>query len=294
MKSRSAKQARSFAILPSDRQSDRSLFVVLSIFTFLATVTIFAFLTGLNVSSNWGAPLSQSLSVQIKTQPGAKPGQDAAKAQTLLKAFPSVKTVTIIPKAQSRAALKPWLGTAELPSDFPIPILIDITLKSNMAPDIPAMHQKLIDNGIHADIDDHKIWLRDIRRKMTVFKLVSAICTLLVLVALMGAIVFATRTGIQSWTRLMDVLEHIGAKPGFTARLFAARFFKLTFKAGLVGTICAFLLALLVALAVNATPYVLNRSVCIAAIATPSLLAIIAAITAWQTVFRILLHRIYP
>ena len=282
------------AILPSDRKSDRSLFMVLAIFAFLATLAILAYKTGLDTSSKWGAPLSQSLTVQIKA--GASTDLEAAakQAQTILLAQDNIQSVTILPLDYSKDMLKPWLGSSDLPEGLPVPILLDIKLKSDAIPDLTALKSLLTDAGIRADIDDHGFWLKDLRKKIIAFKLVSLLWVRLILLSLVGAIIFATRAGINSWHTLMDVLEHIGATPKYTAKLFASRFFKLAFKAGLAGALFAVLIAVAIAALFTASLQQFGLDTLIIALCIPVLLSVIAASVAWRTIYRILYDRIYP
>jgi len=295
-------------ILPYDKKNDRPLFMVLVILAFLATLTLLATASGYRAAVGWENNLQGRLTVQIKPsatlagKTADKIDDKAERAKTILAELTPVSSVTILPSEHSKALLKPWLGDAPLPDDLPLPILLDVQLNPGQTLDAKQAALLLSDAGIRADIDDHSQWNKEIKRTTSAALLLSYLALGLIIIASIAASIFATRAGLTSQRRLMDVLHQVGAPPDYTARLLSTRFATSGFRAGAMGAIMALLVSVLVGMMFSTSSGFsyflpglhLSLTDIFLVIAVPSILALIIAITSWRTVIKTLYREIYP
>jgi cell division transport system permease protein len=296
--------AKTQAILPYNKKNDRPLFMVLVILAFLATLTLLATASGYRAATGWQNNLQGKLTVQIKPNIGNlnKTTDEAERAKVILTQLDPVVLVTILPLEHSQALLQPWLGDAPLPDDLPLPILLDVQLISGQSIDTKQATALLQAAGIRADIDDHSQWDEEIKRTTYAARILSYLALGLIIIASIAASVFATRAGLTSQRRLMDVLHQVGAPPRYTAQLLSTRFAISGFKAGAMGAIAALLVSVLVGMLFSTSggfSYFLpglhlSLTDIFLVIAVPSFLALIITVTSWRTVLKTLYGEIYP
>ncbi len=292
-------------ILPYNKKTDRPLFMVLVILAFLATMTLLATSSGHRAAEGWRSNLQGKLTVQIK--PGQKKSDTefldtAQKAKSLLKEFAPVEFVTILPPEYSQSLLEPWLGNVPIPDDIPLPILLDVKLYDGQLFDTKKVMIAFADAGIRVDINDHSQWDKQIKRTTSAARLLSYLALGLIIIASIAASIFATRAGLTSQRRLMDVLHQIGAPPAYTARLLSTRFAISGFKAGGIGALSALVISVLVGSMFSVSDGFsyflpglhLSMTDIFLVVAVPIVMALIIIIVSWRTVIKILYTEIYP
>lgn len=297
--------AKSQPILPYNKKNDRPLFMVLVILAFLATLTLLATASGYRAAAGWSSNLQGKLTVQIKPSTeiadSENPGE-AERAKTILAELDPVAFVTILPPEYSKSLLEPWLRDVSLPDDLPLPILLDVQLKEGQSLDTKQAVSMLSAAGIRVDIDDHSQWDKEIKRTTSAARILSYLALGLIIIASIAASIFATRAGLTSQRRLMDVLHQVGAPPSYTARLLSTRFATSGFKAGATGALAALLVSMLVGMVFSTSDgfsyFLPGLHLSLADIylvfAVPSVLALIIAITSWRTVIKTLYSETYP
>jgi len=288
-------------LLPKDKAGDRPLFMVMAILAFLATLTLLAVKTSYQMSARWGTDLENTMTVQIKPDVNMDTEQSVEIAHSILQKFSSVERIEKIPEANSRALLEPWLGTADLPADLPLPILLDITLKPGEAIDKQKLGAAFTQAGLRADIDDHGRWRKELRRSTRTARTLALLALFLVVVAVISAVIFAVRAGVVRQKRVIDVLHQVGADMNYTARLFSLRFALSGLKAGAVGAFGALLVlwVLTMVSSIGSSGLLLpllgvTLSDLYFALAIPVLIALLSGISARRTIRATLLKKLYP
>ena len=89
--------------------------------------------------------------------------------------------------------------------------------------------------GVDALVDDHSMWIADIRRGADLARWFGVGVFLLIAAAAAGVVAFATRAGLASRREVVETLHLTGAEDGFIAQLFQARFARIAAVAGLFG-----------------------------------------------------------
>ena len=160
---------------------------------------------------------------------------DEADLMDFLAAKPGVERYETMSRESLFALLKPWIGEAGQAQDLPIPMLIDVTVDRDTVVDIDLLAKELQARVPGVSVDDHRVWLSQLVRLVTVIQ-VLAWCVLgLIALATMGTVVFTTRTGLAIHREAIEVLHLIGAQDAYIARQFAARALALGLKGGFLG-----------------------------------------------------------
>jgi len=133
--------------------------------------------------------------------------------------------------------------------DLPVPRLVAVTLDPRRPAEAAALRGALRAAGVDAIVDDHSLWLKDIRRAAGAARALGAAVFLLVAGAAGAVVAFATRAGLAAQRSVVEVLHLTGAEDGFIAGLFQVRFARVAALAGVIGATGAALAIALLRLA---------------------------------------------
>lgn len=274
-------------LLPPDGGRDRPLFAVAAILVFLACLAALGARGAWTSSERWMDDLSGSLTVQIRPADDRDAHADAQEAARLIADLPGIASATARTRADSEALLEPWFGSSGLPSDLPVPLLIDVQLIDPDILPVEDIASTLSDAGIAADIDDHGRWSEAVARAGQLARLLALGLLTLILGAAAAVIAFAARASLAARRDVADALHIVGATDAYIAGLFERRFFSLGLKAGTAGAGFAALIAILVAVggsnadALYFLPEMIFAPVEIASLlAAPLLAGVISALSA--------------
>jgi|TARA_R110002073_G_scaffold50982_1_gene134417 cell division transport system permease protein len=233
-------------LLPPDSGRDRPLFFVAAILVFLACLAAIGARGAWTASAQWTADLQGAMTLQIRPVDGRDAQADAEAAAELATGLDGISGAHARTRAQSESLLAPWLGN-DLPSDIPVPILVDIVLDNGAVPPVAALQSALEDAGIVADVDDHARWIDAVARTTRLARLLALGLLALIVGAAAAVIAFAARASLAARRDVADALHLVGAEDSYIAALFERRFFTLGMKAGLAGALFAAAITLLVA-----------------------------------------------
>ena len=93
--------------------------------------------------------------------------------------------------------------------------------------------------GLDAVVDDHGVWIKDIRKAAEVVRILGGAVFVLIAVAAAAVVAFATRAGLAARRDVVEVLHMAGAEDGFIAQLFEVRFARVAAIAGALGATVA-------------------------------------------------------
>ncbi len=120
-------------------------------------------------------------------------------------------------------------------SELPVPRLIVLKLARGAPLDASALRQTLTDKVSGATLDDHRLWLSRLAVMANTVVIVAVVIFLLVLVAMMLAVGFATRGAMAGNREIIEVLHFVGAADQFISRQFQNHFFRLGLRGGGIG-----------------------------------------------------------
>jgi cell division transport system permease protein len=152
-------------------------------------------------------------------------------------------------KEESARLLEPWLGSSAALQDLPVPRIIVVRLAPNATPDLAQLRKLLTERVAGASLDDHRAWMDRMRAmaNTTIFGGIGVL--LLMLVATMLSVVFATRGAMAANRPIVEVLHFIGATDGFIAGQFQRHFLVLGLEGGVIGGGAAIVMFMMAGLA---------------------------------------------
>lgn len=235
--------------LPEAGGRDGALIFAVAVLCFLACLTGLGVIAADRAASGWSSQLSGEATVIVRARGGETPDAAAARAAETLAGVKGVSEARALEPQKAYDLVRPWLGDVADLEDLPVPRLVAVTLDRGHPPTAPALSGALQAQGIDAAVDDHSVWLKDIKRAAGVVAATGAVIFLLIAGAAAAVIAFATRAGLAARRDVVEVLHLSGAEDAFIARLFQARFAQVAAIAGLLGAVAAALLAAMLRLA---------------------------------------------
>ena len=232
-------------LLPNKLRNVRALWVVLIIMALLAGCALLFARGSMRLSGDWQSQLSDSLTIQVmldKTE--AWEAQTSLARETLTDTFPNAD-INIVPQAEARALLQPWLGNATLPDSLPVPGLINVK-----GPDLNSQSAQNALNaaGLETNIDDNSRYADQLGQTARRFVSIGFGTLILMLIAGLSVNIFATRAGMITQKDIIRVLVQVGASDKFIARLFIGQAFRRGTIGAAIGLALAALLWLLLSL----------------------------------------------
>jgi len=222
-------------IVPQSTISGRALVAVVAIMTFLASLTTGAVVLVRAASSDWQAEVAREVTIQIRPAAGRDIETDIATAAGIARTSAGVAEVRPYSKEESSRLLEPWLGSGLQLDDLPVPRIIVVRLASGATPDLGQLRATVAEQVPGASLDDHRGFV-DRMRAMSRAVLAGGIGVLiLVLIATVLSVTFATRAAMATNRPVIEVLHLIGAKDDFIAGHFQRHFLALGLKGGLIG-----------------------------------------------------------
>jgi cell division transport system permease protein len=221
--------------LPEEETRDGALVFVVAVLCFLACVTALGVIAADRAASGWTRQLSAEATVIVRPRPGETPDSAAAKAAEALAGVKGVSEARAREPQKAYDLVRPWLGDVADVEDLPVPRLVAVGLDDGAPATVPALEAALKGQGIDAIVDDHSLWLKDVRRAAGVARGMGTIVFLLIAGAAAAVVAFATRAGLAAQRDVVEVLHLTGAEDSFIAGLFQLRFARVAAVAGLIG-----------------------------------------------------------
>jgi cell division transport system permease protein len=221
--------------LPEQETRDGALVFVVAVLCFLACVTALGVIAADRAATGWTRQLSAEATVIVRPLPGETPDSAAAKAAEALAGVKGVTEARALEPQKAYDLVRPWLGDVADVEDLPVPRLVAVGLDDRAPATVPALEAALKGQGIDAIVDDHSLWLKDVRRAAGVARGMGAVVFLLIAGAAAAVVAFATRAGLAAQRDVVEVLHLTGAEDSFIARLFQLRFARVAAVAGLIG-----------------------------------------------------------
>jgi len=223
------------AIVPASGVSGRALFFVLSIMSFLACITVGTVAVIAQASADWRSDISGEITVQVRPLEGIDTMETVDKALAVILETPGIESARALSEQDLRDLLEPWLGADVDLDELPVPRLIVIEIDRSAPPDIGDLRFRLSQAVPAASLDDHELWQGRLAVMANTLAVSGAAILVLVLIATVLSVVFATRGAMATNKDIVEVLHLVGAKEAFIAREFERHFLRLGFRGGLAG-----------------------------------------------------------
>ena len=282
---------RSPPLLPRDVGVTRYMPWIVAILTFLAALSASGGMLLFRTVDAWSDDLRSVLTVELSGPRESLPARIDALAGVLRQSG-LADSIQPVPAEDVVALLQPWLGSTAVIGDLPLPGLIDIRLSRPDAEAIAQIRALVAATEPEASIDDHGLWLGQLRRLARAAQLLSLTVVLLVGLATTLAIVFGTRAALAAHRDIVELVHIMGARDGAIAGRFQRQAVAMALRGGFVGLALA--VALLFALSYGmgpmlgtmlaAEPWRAGDLLLVSAL--PLLAGLVAAVTARWTVLR--------
>jgi cell division transport system permease protein len=228
-------------IVPKATIAGHALIAVIAIMTFLASLTIGALMLLRAAAGDWQADLAREITIQVRPVTGRDIEADIGKAAAIARTVHGVADVRPYSKQESTQLLQPWLGGLAL-DELPVPRLIAVAIVPGQVPDLGTLRAALAEQVPPASLDDHREFVDHMRVMSRAIVAGATGVLVLVMLATVLSVTFATRGAMASNRQVIEVLNFIGAKNGFIAGHFQRHFLLLGLKGGAIGGGLALLL----------------------------------------------------
>jgi cell division transport system permease protein len=228
-------------IVPRGSISGRALVAVVAIMTFLASITTGVVLLVRASAGEWQSDIASEITIQVRPAQGRDLKRDVASVAEAARAQPGILDVRPFTKEESAKLLEPWLGTGLSLDDLPVPRVIVARITPGAALDITELRQRLRQINPNASVDDHRAWIERMRSMTGAIVLAGTGILILVIIATIISVSFATRGAMAANRPIVEVLHFVGAQDSYIANRFLRHFLRLGLEGGLIGVVAAML-----------------------------------------------------
>jgi cell division transport system permease protein len=221
-------------IVPRNSISGRALVAIVAIMTFLASITLGSVLLIYRSADQWRSEVAREVTIQVRPAQGRNLDADVDRAAALAKGTPGVSDVRAMSRQESAQLLSPFLGSGLTLDELPVPRMIVIALGPGTA-DLVQLQRVLSTEIPSASLDDHRNWISYMRAMADSAVIAGIIILVLMLVATVLSVSFATRGAMAANRQVIEVLHFIGARNAFIARHFQGHFLILGLQGGVIG-----------------------------------------------------------
>jgi cell division transport system permease protein len=222
-------------IVPRASIAGRALVAVVAIMTFLASVTTGAVLLVSASAAEWQSDVASEITIQVRPQAGRDLDRDAAQVADAIRAQPGIIEVKPFTKEESGKLLEPWLGSGLSLDDLPVPRVIVARVAPGTGLDLAALRSRVVQVAPTASVDDHRAWIERMRSMSAATVLAGFGILVLVIVATIISVSFATRGAMAANRPIVEVLHFVGAGDRFIADRFFRHFLLLGLEGGVIG-----------------------------------------------------------
>jgi cell division transport system permease protein len=283
---------RPASFLPERDARDPALIFVIAVLCFLACLTALGVIAGDRAAHGWSGQLKGEATVIVRARGGETPDAAAAHAAEALAGVPGVTEARALEKEKAYDLIRPWLGDVTDLEDLPVPRLVAVTLDRKRPATAAVLREALKGQGLDAVVDDHQVWIKDIRRAAGVVRLSGAAIFALIALAAAAVVAFATRAGLAARRDVVEVLHITGAEDSQIANLFELRFARVAAISGAIGASAAALTGAVLRLVGGGAGITPALPVAwldlLAVLPCPLLAAIVAAVAARLTARRLI------
>lgn len=293
-----APAASAQTIVPPQAVAGRALVSVVAIMCFLACLAVGTLSLVIGAAQDWQLDVSREVTIQVKPVDGAAMTARLAKALEIARSTPGVRSARLIDERESAALLEPWLGQGLDLSSLPIPRLVVLELADPGSADLSGLKRRIGAEVAGALVDDHAVWAARLRTMAGAVVAVGVMIVLLVFVAMVLSVVFATQSAMAGNREVIEVLHFVGAEDSFIARQFQQHFLKLGLRGGAIGGAAAIVCFISADVATRSTRgdaladqahalfggFSIGFGGYLAAVAVVGVVAVLTAITSRQTV----------
>jgi len=222
-------------IVPRASIAGRALVAVVAIMTFLASITTGTVLLVSASAAEWQSEVASEITIQVRPAAGRDIDRDSAAVAEAMRAQPGILEVRPFTRDESAKLLEPWLGSGLSLDDLPVPRVIIARVQPGTALDLAALRSRVTQAAPTASVDDHRAWIERMRSMTGATVLAGIGILVLVIVATIISVSFATRGAMAANRPIVEVLHFVGAGDRYIANRFLRHFLRLGLQGGVIG-----------------------------------------------------------
>ena len=243
------KRLRSEPLLPEAGAGGAPLTAVIGVISFLAALSLTAFLVIASVAGEWTLALQTSFTVQIKGTNAEAIAADTDEVVRILNSQTGVSEVNVVDASEAAKLLEPWLGKGNIGDYLNVPAIVEVRADENVRNDLELLQSRLTAAAPGAIIDDHGEWHARLAAAARSGQLLAFGVFALILGAACAIAIFAARAGLAANEKIVSLLHLVGATDQFIANEVQRRFVILGLRGSLAGVGAALITLLLAGIA---------------------------------------------
>ena len=222
-------------IVPRASIAGRALVAVVAIMTFLASITTGTVLLVSASAAEWQSDVASEITIQVRPQAGRDVDRDATAAAETIRTQNGIVEVRPLGREEAAKLLEPWLGSGLSLDELPVPRVIIARLAPGTTLDLASLRQRVTQVAPSASVDDHRAWIERMRAMSGATVLAGVGILVLVIIATIISVSFATRGAMAANRPIVEVLHFVGAGDRYIADRFFRHFLLLGLEGGVIG-----------------------------------------------------------
>jgi len=186
-------------------------------------------------AAEWQSDVASEITIQVRPQAGRDIDRDTAAAAETVRNQSGIIEVRPLSREESAKLLEPWLGTGLSLDELPVPRVIIARLSPGATLDLAGLRARVTQVAPDASVDDHRAWIERMRSMSGATVLAGFGILVLVIIATIISVSFATRGAMAANRPIVEVLHFVGAGDRFIADRFFRHFLLLGLEGGLIG-----------------------------------------------------------
>jgi len=220
----SFKRLRSEPLLPEAGAGGAPLTAVIAVISFLAAISLAAFLVIASAAGEWTEELKTSFTVQIKGADTETIKTDTDEVVRILSSQAGVIEMHVVEPDEAAKLLEPWLGKGNIGDYLNVPAIVEVRAEDSVRRDLELLQSRLTAAAPGAVIDDHGEWHGRLSSAARSGQLLAFAIFALILGAACAIAIFAARAGLAANEKIVSLLHLVGATDQFIADEVQRRF----------------------------------------------------------------------
>ena len=275
--------------------------ILMGLMTILAIFALSASFALSEMTERWSSGLENKATIEIPAED--KQGnildqktinKTAENILSFLRTHPEVELAEIMQEQEIKDLVSPWLGNDITFENVPLPGIISVSFKKKSALDYERLERRLKSYGEHVRLDTHGAWLADLLNFTGALNFAAILISSLIGVTTIVAVAGAVQARMAIFDEELELLHLMGAGDRYIANQLQRYSFMTCLQGSAIGAFIGMVLLFLTGWAlkqknISLLPdFDLNALQIVILIALPFFIALLALITARQTVLRVL------
>ena len=228
------------AVVPLGRDApSRFLPWIFALMVYLAVLALTGVLILHAAVERWQRGEVDTLTVQIMPIESESEELRIDKLRDLLGEVEGVTGIRVVSEDETVYLIERWLGVGNVPSDLPLPRLVDVDIEPGHGLNAETLALRLQASLAGVTVDDAKLWLDRLADFGRSLELLALAVVVLIGLATVATVVFTTRMGISIHRNVIELLHLIGARDGYVAAQFQRQAMMLGLRGGVIGIVFA-------------------------------------------------------